>query len=195
LSGAGSTQSKIYERRAAIFSISKDYASSERQATSPPVIAVCGLKNSGKTTVLCGLIPFLRDQGLKVAVAKHDGHDFVPDVPGTDSFRFREAGAETVAVFSSSRYLLTVERPETTFDTVLDHLRDADLILLEGGKSSLFPKIEVIRGEIDSRSVCDPETLLAVCTDLDFSLPGIPLVALTDYQGLARIILWYIRGY
>lgn len=159
------------------------------------MIAVCGLKNSGKTTLLCGLIPFLRDQGLNVAVAKHDGHDFVPDVPGTDSFRFRAAGAETVAVFSSNRYMLTVENPGTTFAMVLGHLRDADLILLEGGKSSFFPKIEVIRGEISSHSVCDPETLLAVCTDTAFSLPGIPQVPLTDYQGLSRIILWYIRGY
>ena len=144
---------------------------------------------------MCGLLPFLRDEGLKVAVAKHDGHDFIPDVPGTDSFRFREAGAETVAVFSAHRYMVTVENPHNTFDPVLDHLRDADLILLEGGKRSFFPKIEVIRGEISSGSVCDPETILAVCTDTDFSLPGIPQVPLTDYQGLGSIILWYIRGY
>lgn len=187
--------SSVSGKAAVIFSNSKSYGAAERRVTSPPVIAVCGLKNSGKTTVLCGLIPFLRDEGLKVGVAKHDGHDFVPDVPGTDSFRFREAGAETVAVFSSNRYMVTVESPGITFDPVLDHLRDVDLILLEGGKSSFFPKIEVVREEISSRPVCDPETLLAVCTDTGFSPPGIPQVALTDFQELVRIILWYIRGY
>ena len=75
----------------------------------PAVLAVSGAHNSGKTTLLEKLIPLLRARGLKVGVIKHDGHDFTPDVPGTDSFRLREAGAEGVAVFSGSRYLLTEE--------------------------------------------------------------------------------------
>ena len=73
------------------------------------MLAVSGAHNSGKTTLLEKLIPLLRARGLKVGVIKHDGHDFTPDVPGTDSFRLREAGAEGVAVFSGSRYLLTEE--------------------------------------------------------------------------------------
>ena len=37
------------------------------------------------------LMNALRSRGLKVGVIKHDGHDFTPDVPGTDSYRLREA--------------------------------------------------------------------------------------------------------
>ena len=75
-----------------------------------PMAAVCGVKNSGKTAVLCGLLPELKHLGIRTAVIKHDGHDFTPDVPGTDSFRLRQAGAEPVAVYSSQRFLLTARR-------------------------------------------------------------------------------------
>ncbi|MDR2946250.1 MAG: molybdopterin-guanine dinucleotide biosynthesis protein B, partial [Candidatus Adiutrix sp.] len=135
----------------------------------PPVIAVCGVKNSGKTTLLCGLIPLLTAGGLKVAVVKHDGHDFVPDVPGTDSFRLRQAGAQGVAVFSARRYMVTVEQPDVALASVIGPLQGADLILLEGGKASPFPKIEIVRRAISEGPVCDPEGLLALCTDTDFS--------------------------
>ena len=54
------------------------------------------------------LIPLLRARGLKVGVIKHDGHDFTPDVPGTDSFRLREPGRGRGGL-SGSRYLLTEE--------------------------------------------------------------------------------------
>ena len=78
-------------------------------ARKPFVAAISGIKNSGKTTFLEHLVPVLRARGLRVAVIKHDGHDFTPDVPGTDSYRLREAGAEGVAVYSGTRYLLAEE--------------------------------------------------------------------------------------
>lgn len=58
------------------------------------IIAISGVKNSGKTTLITRLIPHLKDRGIKIAVIKHDGHDFEPDVIGTDSYRYREAGKE-----------------------------------------------------------------------------------------------------
>lgn len=45
------------------------------------IFAISGVKNSGKTTLICRLLEIFKDKGLKVAVLKHDGHDFVPDVP------------------------------------------------------------------------------------------------------------------
>ena len=58
-------------------------ALAETQALKrPAVLAVSGVHNSGKTTLLEKLLPVLRSRGLKVGVIKHDGHDFTPDVPG-----------------------------------------------------------------------------------------------------------------
>ena len=72
----------------------------------PLILAVCGVKNSGKTTLIQKLIPLLQNQGLKVAAVKHDGHDFEPDVPGTDSHSFWKAGAVGTAIFSDSKYMI-----------------------------------------------------------------------------------------
>ncbi len=67
-----------------------------------------------------------------------------PDVPGTDSFRLREAGAEGVAVFSGSRYLLTEELRLNEQDLLaLFERHGYDLVLMEGFKESGWPKIEV----------------------------------------------------
>ena len=41
--------------------------------TGPVLMAVCGVKNSGKTTLITRLLPLLCERGLKVATIKHDG--------------------------------------------------------------------------------------------------------------------------
>ena len=49
------------------------------------LIAVSGVKNSGKTTFLAALIPELKALGLRVAVIKHDGHSFLCTYSSVDS--------------------------------------------------------------------------------------------------------------
>ena len=92
----------------------------------PAVVAISGVKNSGKTTFLEHLIPVLRETGLHVGVIKHDGHTFVPDVPETDSFRLRKSGAEAVAVVSSQRWMLIKEKPLPDLDFLLEQMEDMD---------------------------------------------------------------------
>ena len=68
----------------------------------PFVFAVSGWKNSGKTTMITRLVPELVRRGYKVAVIKHDGHDFESDVPGTDSYRQSEGrGLRYGSIFRS----------------------------------------------------------------------------------------------
>jgi molybdopterin-guanine dinucleotide biosynthesis protein len=45
-----------------------------------------------------------------------------------------------------------------------------DVIILEGFKYSKYPKVEVVRGEVSGRGVCDMDTL--ICTASDVILPG-----------------------
>lgn len=152
-----------------------------------PMAAVCGVKNSGKTTFLCGLLPELRRLGIRPAVIKHDGHDFEPDVPGTDSFRLRQAGAEAVAVYSPRRFLLTAQRAVTA-EQLAAAMEGADFILLEGGKGADLPKIEIVRSAVSNAPVSAPAALLAVCSDTDCAPAGIPRLALTDYAGAAKLL-------
>ena len=144
---------------------SKQALAEELELKRPAVLAVSGAHNSGKTTLLEKLLPVLRSRGLKVGIIKHDGHDFTPDVPGTDSFRLREAGAEGVAVYSGTRYLLTEEFRLTEQDLLaLFERHGYDLVLLEGFKSSGWPKIEVVRSAVSAA----PESIqpLAVVGDI-----------------------------
>ena len=53
----------------------------------PYLFAISGCKHTGKTTLITKLIPILNKKGYKVAVIKHDGHDFEGDVPGTDTYK------------------------------------------------------------------------------------------------------------
>ena len=125
------------------------------------------------------LMNLLRSRGLKVGVIKHDGHDFTPDVPGTDSYRLREAGAEGVAVYSGTRYLLTEEFRLTEQDLLaLFERHGYDLVLLEGFKSSGWPKIEVVRSAISDAPVSfQPLAVVGDIPGADFDLNDIPALA------------------
>lgn len=157
----------------------------------PYVAAISGIKNCGKTTFLEHLIPCLRRRGKKVAVIKHDGHTFEPDVPGTDSFRLRTAGAEGVAVYSGGRWMVVCEEPGD-LNRLIRQFSNFDIVLLEGQKHSDYPKIELVRRAVSEESVCDPATLLAIATDLKFYMPGtttgVEQIGLDDYERAAEIL-------
>lgn len=106
----------------------------------PVLFAISGRKNSGKTTLITQLIQELNQLGLKVATIKHDGHDFQGDVPGTDSYRHKEAGAYGTAVFSAKRFLILKEQEQVTETDLVKAFPEADIILLEGFKNSVYPK-------------------------------------------------------
>ena len=155
----------------------------------PVVIAVSGVKNSGKTTFLTHILPLLRERGLSVGVIKHDGHEFEPDVEGTDSWKLRQAGADATAVFCRQHFMMIRNQPISE-EWLLEQFFDLDLVLLEGFKDSGYKKIELIRGEVSRTGVCDPETLLAVATDVEeylgVTVPASPrstMAVATDVEG------------
>ena len=129
------------------------------------IVAICGVKNSGKTTLITRLVPELTERGYKVAVIKHDGHDFSCDVPDTDSYRLSHTGAYGVAVFSERRMM--VQRIGTGEDEndLIRLFPEADIILLEGFKDYPYPKIEIVRKGISDRPVSDPENRIMIVTD------------------------------
>lgn len=106
----------------------------------PVVYCISGYKNSGKTTLMTALVSELAGRGLRVATIKHDGHDFEPDVQGTDSWRHRQAGAYASAVFSESRVMITRTWEQPDLSGLLQAFSDADVILIEGMKDSGYPK-------------------------------------------------------
>ena len=138
-----------------------------KKKNKPVLIAISGVKNSGKTTLIEKLIPRLSDKGLKVATVKHDGHDFDADVEGTDTFKHRRAGAYGTAIFSKNKFMVIKEQKNTQEEELISYFSDCDVILLEGFKFSDYPKIEIVRKGNSSESVCKKETLLGIVSDIE----------------------------
>jgi len=164
-----------------------------KSAGGPAILAVSGVKNSGKTTLIEKLIPWLAEKGFRCGVIKHDGHDFSPDVEGKDTYRFLAAGAEGIGIYSAAKAML-VRIGGGVDETVLArHFEDLDLIFLEGFKYSGYPKIEVLRGAASTEPACAPETLLALATDLPIHLEGVTICQLDNIERLGELVAAHIR--
>ncbi|MGE5552851.1 MAG: molybdopterin-guanine dinucleotide biosynthesis protein B [Betaproteobacteria bacterium] len=118
----------------------------EAQVNSPPLVAVVGWQNAGKTTVTAALVRELSRAGLRVAVVKHDPHGHETDLPGKDTHVHRQAGA-AVTMLAGPTLLTTWERAEgpLPLTALARRLPPVDLILAEGWKSEAVPRIAVVR--------------------------------------------------
>lgn len=152
------------------------------------IIAVSGVKKSGKTTLLEKLIPALAARGVSAAVVKHDAHRFDADRAGTDTCRLFESGALGAAIYDGEKFQI-VKRSVVTAEDLIACYPEADVILLEGFKQSDYPKIEIVRREKSEESVCAARTLLALVTDTELRIPGVPTFALDDIDGIVGRIL------
>lgn len=163
----------------------------------PYILAICGIKNSGKTTLIERLLPLFTHIGLKVAVIKHDGHDFEADVPGTDSYRHFKAGAYGVAVYSSQKMSIVKQSRSVTAKMLMSFFPEADLILCEGQKSSQLPKLEVVRREISSGPVCTGDLVIGYVTDTagDSIWQSFekPVFDINEIEQIAQFIIQYCR--
>ena len=74
------------------------------ECLKPWVFCVSGVKDSGKTGLIIKLINEFIGDGKSVAVIKHDGHEYVADHEGTDTYRFTQAGAVSSVIYSGTRY-------------------------------------------------------------------------------------------
>ena len=161
-------------------------------AAKPLVVAVSGVKNSGKTTLIEAMLPLLAEAGLTAAVVKHDGHSFDADPPGTDTGRFMAAGAAGTAIFDGEKFKVVKKQPVTEYFLIMQ-FPEADLILLEGFKHTGWPKLEVVRKGNSEKPVSDPATLLALVTDLPLEVPGVPVLPLDQPHEAARFLLRLVK--
>ncbi len=132
------------------------------------VLGLVGWSSSGKTTLLTAILPLLRARKLKVSTIKHTHHDFDMDRPGKDSYRHREAGAHEVLIVSDARWALLheLEGPEPSLTELLTRLDPVDLVLVEGYKSHVFPKLEIYRPALGKPPIWpNASNVIAVASD------------------------------
>jgi molybdopterin-guanine dinucleotide biosynthesis protein B len=156
------------------------------------VFGIVGWSGSGKTTLLTKLIPVLVGRGLRVATLKHAHHGFDVDLPGKDSYEHRRAGAGEVIVFSSRRWVQMHEigdEPPVKLAQMLRRLSPCDLVLVEGFKRELLPKLEVFRRETGN-PLLHPDDPHIVALAARAAPPGtpVPVIDLDDMDAIADLV-------
>jgi molybdopterin-guanine dinucleotide biosynthesis protein B len=155
-----------------------------------PIVSIVGKSDIGKTTLIEKLLPELTGRGYRIGTVKHDVHGFEVDREGKDSWRHKKAGAHTVVISSPQKIALIrdVEK-DLTLEEIRERLiREVDLILSEGYKKDVQPKIEVFRKGKYKKLLCTQEdNLIAIASDQTFKV-GVPSFSLDDVQGIAGFI-------
>jgi molybdopterin-guanine dinucleotide biosynthesis adapter protein len=155
-----------------------------------PILSIVGKSDSGKTTLIEKLVPELTRRGYRVATVKHDVHGFEVDREGKDSWRHKQAGAHTVIISSPQKVALIrdVEKDSTLDEIQKRWVQDVDLLISEGYKKDVQPKIEVFRKEKHKKLLCTKkDNLVAIVSDQKFKV-GVPCFHLDDMKGLSNFI-------
>jgi molybdopterin-guanine dinucleotide biosynthesis protein B len=132
----------------------------------PPIVSIVGKSQSGKTTLMEGLVRELKSRGYQVATIKHTPHGMTFDEPDKDSWRHIRAGSEATAISSPDRVVLIKPVTQTLTLDKIAHLvgEDCDIILAEGFKQGNAPKIEVHRRQVGP-PLSAVKKLIAIVTD------------------------------
>ena len=155
-----------------------------------PIISIVGKSDSGKTTLIEKLVPELNSRGYRIATVKHDIHGFEVDREGKDSWRHKQAGAHTVVISSPNKVALIrdVEKDLSLEEIREKLIQDVDLIISEGYKKDVQPKIEVFRKEKHKELLCtEDDNFVAIVSSQKFDV-GVPCFDLEDMKGVADFI-------
>ena len=146
----------------------------------------------GKTTLIESLISILKKRGYKVGALKHDAHKFEIDKKGKDSWKFANAGADNVILASSEKIAFIKKcEEEIKIENLVKLSEDMDILLMEGFKSSKYPKIEVHRKGIGKNFLFnndqyDKNTFIGIATDE--KVEGMENLDINDPEAIANFI-------
>ncbi|MEZ9524640.1 molybdopterin-guanine dinucleotide biosynthesis protein B [Enterovibrio norvegicus] len=169
-----------------------------------PVIGFAGYSGSGKTTLLEGVIPLLKQSGLRVGLLKHSHHNIEPDSPRKDSYRLRYAGSDQLLLATSSRHMLFFEyhddkdrEPELKECLAQLDLNKLDIVLVEGFRDTSLTKIEVHRPSHQKPLLCEhDDDIIAIATDSAYPLPvsnDIPQIDINSHEAVAGFIKHWLN--
>lgn len=173
---------------------------SRHGGVATPVLGFAAFSGTGKTTLLCRLIPRLRAGGVRLGLVKHSHHAFEIDRPGKDSYLLRQAGASQVLLNSRRRTVLQrrylgdargeAEPDLADFLRLVDH-PDLGLLLVEGYKHAPIPKIELHRPVLGRPLLARRDAaVIAVASDAPLPVElGVPVLDLNAPERIAAFIL------
>jgi molybdopterin-guanine dinucleotide biosynthesis adapter protein len=151
---------------------------------------VAAASNSGKTTLIEKIIPLLKSRGLRVAVVKHAHAGLEADLPGKDSWRYREAGADSVMLIGPDGSIhagTPTAEPQKDIESLA---RDFDIVIQEGFKKTAQNKIEVFRAGVSGEQplcMTDP-SFIALVSDAPFATT-IPRFDINDISSITAYLI------
>ena len=157
------------------------------------VFGVVGWKNNGKTTLVERLISQLTSMGYKVSSVKHAHHNVDIDEPGRDSYRHRAAGAKQTLLATEHRWALMREHREQDtpkLEQLLPLFEPCDLVIVEGYKGAVHPKLEIVRHLNKEGLLADQmPNIVALVTDQPHLPIDLPQLDLNNIQQVTDFVL------
>ena len=152
------------------------------------IVAECS--GVGKTTLAEGVIRELKVKGYSIATIKHDVHGFDIDKKGKDTYRHREAGADTIIISSQNRMAMIKEvEEEVSLNSLIEMVDHKDFIIVEGYKRSNLKKIEVYRDGVSKSIITPKENLICIASDKDIKIDGVEVVHINNYVKLSNMLI------
>jgi molybdopterin-guanine dinucleotide biosynthesis protein B len=133
------------------------------------IVTFIGWHDSGKTTLASAVVSELKKLGYRVAVIKSSndsGLEF--DTPGTDTFKHKQAGADSVLFVAPDQMVLQTGFQDLSLTTLAHrYFPDVDIVIGEGFKTARkTAKIEVCRN-MDQKLRREVHGVIAVATNLE----------------------------
>jgi molybdopterin-guanine dinucleotide biosynthesis adapter protein len=161
----------------------------------PKLVAVVGGKHSGKTTAIEHLIRELSERGYRVGTIKEMVRIPTLDTPQTETDRYRQAGAQTVAAVPRNETVIFIAK-RLTVKEILPHLKDLDYVLLEGFESEgWLPKIvaaktaEEAQGYFDGSEVAVSGLITDSASEVQLLKGKIPILSsIRETKKLADVV-------
>lgn len=158
------------------------------------ILSIISTKSGmGKTTLVESLIKIFKSRNYTIGTLKYDVKKFEIDKEGKDSYRFSHAGADNVIIASSKKLAMIQSlKEEKTIEEIITLFGNLDIVLIEGFKNNIYPKIEVHRKGIDNNLLCKnshygTSNFIAVASDENLDV-NIPILNLNDSVSIADFI-------
>ncbi|MBD8521669.1 molybdopterin-guanine dinucleotide biosynthesis protein B [Lysinibacillus fusiformis] len=155
------------------------------------IIQIVGYQNSGKTTLMEQLIKQATKVGLRVGTIKHHGHGGAPvENSSKDSSRHEQAGARVSAVEGEGTLRLSIHQDSWQLADILAIYAtlSMDIILIEGYKRELYPKVVLLRTAQDHLLLQQMSNILCVIywpsypIDQNLMIPAFSINEETEYM-------------
>ena len=154
----------------------------------PPVLAFSGYSNSGKTTLVTGLVAELTRRGRSIGVVKHHGHRDAR-TQKKDSDRHLEAGATAAALTGPSGAAVYLPQTGDPYPLAAAAVFErVDLVIAEGFKTWPGFKIEVVAREAEPSLIDDPLLLALALGEDRLSPPNIRRLDRSDIAATADFV-------